>query len=57
MYSVLQLTIGTNLKLILFADVEVVEVVVMTPLKLLLHHPYSRGLTHTVVMAVRWQQA
>ena len=36
---------------------DVVDVVVMTPLKLLLHHPYSRGLTHTVVMAVRWQQA
>ena len=29
----------------------------ITPLKLVLHHPYSRGFTHTVVMAVRWQQA
>ena len=50
-------TAYTKLQFILFKVVDVVDVVDMTPLKLLLHHPYSRGLTHAVVMAVRWQQA
>ena len=44
----------TKLKLILLAAI---VVVVMTSLKLVLHHPYSRGFTHTVVMADKWQQA